>query len=329
MQVLYAQLQKQGNMTPLEIAQEIKVYYGVQPHGSVLSQYFQYMWNAAHGNFGRSILNPADTVAAIIKQALPWTVFIVSSALLISFVAGTAVGTVMAVAGGRAIGKVLTMIATLLSSIPSYVTALLLIWQVAALHGIFPAQGAYSSSVTAGFNAAFLGSVLDHAVLPITAGVVTAFGGWALWMKGSTISTLGADYIRASESWGLSRRRITQTYVGRNSMLPLVTNLALSLGTMLGADLFIETYFTYPGIAYYLVYSVDNRDYSVMMGCFILLTTAVVVANFAIDLAYPLIDPRIARVGGHARRRHKTSVRRRTPGAELDMVAATDLGATS
>lgn len=309
MQVLYAQLQKQGNMTPLEISQQIKVFFGVQPHGPIVDQYFQYMWNVMHGNLGRSVMDPSHTVAAIIKQALPWTIFVVGSALFVSFVTGTAVGTLMAVAGGRALGKILTVIATLFSAIPSYVTALLLIWQLAAIHHFFPAQGAYSSGVKAGFNVAFLGSVADHAILPIIASTVAAFGGWALWMKGSTVSTLGADYIRASESWGLTRRRINQTYVGRNSMLPLVTNLALSLGTMFGAGLFIETFFTYPGIAYYMVQAVNNRDYSLMMGCFILLTTAVVVANFVIDLLYPLVDPRIARAGVQAR---KAAVRRRT-----------------
>lgn len=302
MQVLYAQLQKQGNLTPDEISKQVQVYYGMLPHGPIFDQYLQYMWHAVHGNFGVSIMDPTHTVAQIIAQALPWTVFISGCALLISFVIGSAVGTMMAVAGRRPLGKILTIAATLFSAIPSYVTALILIWQVAAIHHLFPTQGAYSSGVTPGLNFPFLASAIDHAILPITAETIAACGGWALWMKGSTVSTLGADYIRASESWGLKRLRINQTYVARNSMLPLVTNLALSLGTMFGAGLFVETYFTYPGVAYYMVQAVDNRDYPLMMGCFILLTTAVVVANFAIDLLYPIIDPRIARPGGAAQR---------------------------
>jgi peptide/nickel transport system permease protein len=308
MQVLYQQLVKQGGLSPQQIDQQIKVYYGVQQHGALWDQYVQYMWHAAQGNFGRSITDPTHTVAQIIKQALPWTIFIVASALLVSFVLGTAVGTIMAVAGERALGKVLTTVTTLFSAIPSYVTALLLIWQLAAIHSLFPIQGNYASGVTPGYNLAFLGSVLYHAILPIIASTIGAFGGWALWMKGSTVSTLGADYIRAGESWGLTKRRINQTYIGRNSMLPLVTNLALSLGTMFGGGLFIETFFTYPGIAYYMVQAIGNRDYPLMMGCFIVLTTATVVANFVIDLLYPFIDPRIARVGGQAR---KAAARRR------------------
>ena len=107
------------------------------------------------------------------------------------------------------------------------------------------------------------------------------------------MTTLGADYVRAAESWGLSSRRVTQSYIGRNSMLPMVTNLALSVGFLFGGAVFVETYFTYPGIGYYLINAVNSRDYSLMMGCFILITVAVVFANLLVDLMYPLVDPRI------------------------------------
>jgi peptide/nickel transport system permease protein len=85
-------------------------------------------------------------------------------------------------------------------------------------------------------------------------------------------------------------------------MLPIVTNVALALGGLFGGAVFVETFFTYPGIAYYMVQAIGNRDYPVMMGCFILLTTATVLANFVVDLLYPLVDPRIARPGDGARR---------------------------
>jgi len=112
-------------------------------------------------------------------------------------------------------------------------------------------------------------------------------------MKGSVSTILGAEYVRAGEAWGLSRWRVTRSYIGRNAMLPMVTNLALSLGYMFGGSVFIETFFVYPGLGYYLIQSVEQRDYPVMMGCFLLITIAVVVANLVVDLAYPLVDPRI------------------------------------
>jgi peptide/nickel transport system permease protein len=313
MEVLREQLISQGNMTPAEINNEVKLYYGLQPHGPLLSQYFQYLGNVAHGNFGRSISTSSATVAGIIKQALPWTIFLSAASLLVTFVVGVLVGTVMAAFRQGVVAKALTLLTSFFSAVPAYVAALILIWQLAAIHHVFPAQGAYSPDVPAGFNLPFLGSVIDHAVLPVAAAVITGFGGWALMMKGSAASTLGADYIRASRSWGLTQRRISQTYIGRNSMLPVVTNLALALGGLFGGALFIETFFTYPGIAYYMVQAIDNRDYPVMMGCFIVITTATVLANFLVDLLYPLIDPRIARPAGRAR---GAAERRREAAAE-------------
>ena len=324
LQVLYQQLISQGGMTPQQINAQIQSYYGLVPHGPMLTQYFQYLAGVAHGNFGRSISTSSASVAQIIRQALPWTVFLAAASLLVTFVVGILVGTIMAVFRKGVVAKILTVLTSLASSVPAYVAALILIWQVAAIHHIFPVQGAYSPDVPVGFNPAFIGSVLDHAVLPVAAAVITGFGGWAFMMKGSAVSTLGADYIRAGQSWGLTQRRITQTYIGRNSMLPIVTSLALALGGIFGGALFIETFFTYPGVAYYLVQAIGNRDYPVMMGCFILITTSTVLANFIVDLLYPLIDPRIARPGGGARR---AAERRKS--VAVEQAAATQTGAAA
>jgi peptide/nickel transport system permease protein len=116
-------------------------------------------------------------------------------------------------------------------------------------------------------------------------------------MKGTAVSVLGAEYVRAAESRGLSPRRVAQSYVGRNSMLPQVTGLALSIGFLFGGSVFIEFYFSYQGLGYQLINAINSRDYSVMMGCFLLITTAVVLANFLVDFVYPAVDPRIARPG--------------------------------
>ena len=326
LQLLQQQLNQQGGLTPAEIQAQLKVYYGVLPHGPLLTQYFQYLGNVAHGDLGRSVTDPTHSVAQIIDEALPWTIFLGAASLLVAFVIGILVGTIMAVFPKGLMAQTLTVLTSFFSAIPVYVVALILIWQVAGIHHLFPTQGAYSPDVPVGFNPAFIGSVLDHAVLPVAANVIAGFGGWALMMKGSTASTLGADYIRASESWGLTRRRIAQTYIGRNSMLPIVTNVALALGGLFGGAVFVETFFTYPGVAYYMVQAIGNRDYPVMMGCFILLTSATVLANFLVDLIYPLVDPRIARPGGGAR---KAAERRREAATEAVEQVTAQRGAAS
>jgi peptide/nickel transport system permease protein len=293
MEYLQAQLQQEGGLTPQEIQSKIQAIFGVLPKGPLWKQYLQYVGNIFQGNFGNSILDPGESVLHIIAGALPWTIFAVAVALLISFCLGLAVGTLMAAFPESMFSKLTTGVVSFLSSVPNYVVALVLIYFLVDQKHLFPFGGAYSINTTVGWNIAFIGSAIYHAVLPVSAYVIVAFGGWALTMKGSVASVLGGDYVRAAESWGLGRRRVTQSYVGRNAMLPMVTNLALALGYMFGGSVFIETYFSYPGIGYYLIQAVDSRDYPVMMGCFILITVAVVLANLLADLMYPLVDPRI------------------------------------
>jgi peptide/nickel transport system permease protein len=296
MEFLTQQLELQGNLTPQEIQEKIQAIWGVLPTSPLWQQYFTYVGHAFQGNLGTSLLDPGETVIHIVAGAAPWTIFAVGSALLISFILGVIIGTGMAVFQHTRWSKLATLVVSFFNAIPLYVAAIILIYFLSDRLQILPGSGAYGLGVTAGFNWSFIASVLQHAVLPIASYVITSIGYWALTMKGAAISTLGSEYVRAAESRGLDRRRVSQSYVGRNSMLPMVTSFGLNVGLLFGGSVFIETYFIYPGIGYYLIESVDARDYSLMMGCFILITVAVVIANLLVDLLYPLVDPRIARV---------------------------------
>ena len=304
---LEAQMTIQGGLSPEEIQQKVRAIYGVLPSGPLWKQYLQYVGNAFHGNLGNSITNPGQSVVSIVAGALPWTVFTISVALIISFVIGLIMGTVMAAFPKTWFAKLITAVASFLSAIPNYLVAIVLLYFFADQHAWFPLDGAYSVGLQPGLNWPFIQSALVHAVLPIATYVIVGFGGWALIMKGSVVTTLGADYVRAAESWGLSSRRVMQSYIGRNSMLPMVTNLALAVGFLFGASVFVETYLTYPGIGYYLIDAVNSRDYSLMMGCFIIITVAVIFANLIVDLMYPLVDPRIVSPAESKRTRFGTS----------------------
>lgn len=293
MDYLEAQLERQGGLTPQEIQEKVNAIYGLMPTDPLWKQYLQYIAHAAQGDLGTSLNNPGQSVVHIIAGAIPWTIFAVGVALIVSFVVGIAIGTVMAAFQNSRFTKVTTLFVSFLSAVPNYLVAIILIYLLANTLRLFPSGGAYGVDVTPGPNLAFIGSVLWHALLPIASYSIVSFGGWALQMKGSAISTLGSEYVRAAEARGLGSRRITQTYVGRNSMLPQVTFLALALGYLFGGSVFIELYFNYPGIGNQLITAVNSRDYSVMMGCFVLITVSVVVSNLAVDLLYPLVDPRI------------------------------------
>jgi peptide/nickel transport system permease protein len=297
MSYLQSQLSAQGGLTTSEIAARVQEAYGVQANGPLWQQYLSYVGNVFRFDFGTSVINPGQTVLSVVAGALPWTLLIVGLALLISFTIGVIVGTLIAAFPQSTLAKVATGVVSFFAAVPNYIVALVLIYLVADREHLLPASGPYSLSTTPGWNFPFILSVLQHAVLPVLSYAVVSFGGWALTMKGSVSTILGADYVRTGEAWGLSRRRVTQSYIGRNAMLPMVTNLGLSLGYMFGGSVFIETFFVYPGLGYYLIQSVNQRDYTVMMGCFILITVAVVVSNLIVDLVYPLVDPRIMSPG--------------------------------
>ena len=307
MAALEGKLTQQGGMSPEEIRQRVEAVYGVTPNAPVWHQYVEYIRNAFRGDLGTSIANPGESVVHVIASAAPWTIFIVGTSLVISFILGVAIGALMAAFQNSAFSKVMTFVVSFLSAIPNYLIAIVLLYFLTDIYHYFPISGAYAVDVTPGFNLPFIASAIDHAILPVAAFVITSFGAWALGMKGTAVSVLGSEYVRAAETRGLSPRRVAQSYVGRNSMLPQVTGLALSLGFLFGGSVFIEFYFSYPGLGYHLIEAINSRDYSVMMGCFLLITTAVIVANFLVDLMYPAIDPRIARPALGARWRSLTS----------------------
>ena len=154
-------------------------------------------------------------------------------------------------------------------------------------------RGAYSPGMKPGFTLAFIKDIFFHAALPILTYVLTTVGGWMLAMKSSTISTLGEDYVTVAEARGLPERRIITSYVGRNASLPLITQLAISIGFVVGGSTLIEFIFVYQGIGQLLLSSINARDYPVMQGVFLIITIAVILANFLADFVYGWLDPRI------------------------------------
>ena len=154
-------------------------------------------------------------------------------------------------------------------------------------------RGSLSPNVVPGLSWTFLSDAFFHAALPIGTYFITTVGSWMLSMKSSTISTLGEDYVTVARARGLKDGRIMTAYVGRNASLPLFTQLAISIGFVVGGSLLIETIFVYQGIGASLGSAINRRDYTVMQGIFLVITLSVVLANFFSDLLYSWIDPRI------------------------------------
>jgi len=293
MDYMLMQLISMRSMSVEEATKLVQSYFGFKPKEPLLVQYINYFKGLLTGNLGQSILFPGTPVGRLLGQSVPWTVFIVGISLIISFALGIYLGTSIAYVRGSKFDNILSLFGSITNSIPNYIIAILLIYVLGGLLHIFPMRGAYGTDVNPGFNLKFILDVMYHGILPISSYVITSFGGWMLSMKGSTTGVLGEDYIMAAKAKGIPTKKIKNSYVRRNAILPLFTNLTLSIGFMLGGALFIETMFSYPGVGYYLSTSVSGRDYPLMQGCFLLITVAVILANLITDLTYSKLDPRI------------------------------------
>ena len=284
-------VERQG--IPYELAYKRAVeMWGYDPRKPIYQRFIEYIKGLLHGDLGYSRTYQMST-NRIIAKTLPWTVFVVSISLLLSFSLGIILGALIAWRRKGVLDSVVTGFASIMSATPAYLIALILLAFLGVRLKWFPVRGAYDITFTPGFNIPFILNCLYHGALPILSYVLEAVGGWTLAMKGSTISVLGEDYITAARARGLKERRIAISYAGRNSILPLVTSLAISLGAMFGGAVLVETVFSYPGIGRFFALAVGQRDFGAIQGLFFVTITAMIVANFLADLLYAKLDPRI------------------------------------
>jgi peptide/nickel transport system permease protein len=266
------------------------------PDASFFSNLGLYLSQLFKGNLGSSMYIDGLTANDIIKKSLPWTLFVATISLAISFALGTYFGTRMAWRRKGAGEAAMNTYIVVSSSIPDYLIGLLLLYIFSYQLSIFPNQGAYSLvAAEPSFSFAFIGSCLFHACLPIAANVIAQTGSWALMMKGSAVGVLGDDYVNAAIARGLSERIIVKKYLKRNAIVPLVTSLALSFALLFGGSPLMESIFNYPGIGQQFSIFIGRRDYFVVMGILIFISVIVIIVNLIADTIYSLIDPRIRR----------------------------------
>lgn len=263
----------------------------------IAEQYLGYLGKVVRLNLGESVKATGTQVTEIIAAVLPWTLFCVGLGLLLSFMLGLFLGTLMAYFRNTPFDAILTTLCSYLNSVPNYLIAILIVYVFGVQlqwFSVAAARDAYTrGSVTPGFNLPFILDVLAHAALPIITYLLATVGGWALSMKNSTLGVLGEEYVNAANARGLTRGRIMTMYVSRNAALPLFTQLALSIGFIVGGSLIIEDYYLYPGVGARLLLAVRQRDYPVMQGIFLVISVSVILSNLLADFLYSRLDPRV------------------------------------
>jgi peptide/nickel transport system permease protein len=292
------ELTRDGAMTYEQAREQVSALYPIDLDTPLPVQFVSYLGSVLRLDLGTSTLSRGVPVTAIILAVLPWTLFAVGTGLLLSFVVGIGLGLVAAYRRGSIFDQAVSGIGSVISSVPNYLVAILIVLVFGIQLKVLPItqmRGAFSPGMQPGFTLDFIGDVLFHAALPITVFFLTHIGHWILSMRNATLATLEEDYVVAARARGLTDMRITTAYVGRNASLPLVTQLAISIGFIVGGAVLIEQIFLYQGVGLRLLRAVAQRDYPVMQGILLLVTVSVVVANLAADLLYSKLDPRIGR----------------------------------
>ena len=257
----------------------------------VWEQFLLFVKGMLHGDLGTSFSRYPKKVSAIMAEAIPWTLALQLPAIIVGWIIGNALGAITAYRKG-VFSKTVYSVSLFVNSIPYYAFAIIMMYVLALNLGFFPAGGAYSNGLVPNLSLKFILDVFQHHMLPFLSIVLIMIGGQAIGMRSMAIYELNADYVLYAKLMGVPERKIIG-YVFRNAMLPQVSGLALSLGTMVSGSLITEIVFNYPGLGYWLYLAIRQLDYPLISGCTLILSVTVLVANFLIDMVYGLIDPRI------------------------------------
>ena len=255
----------------------------------IWQQYINFWKALFHGDLGTSVYVFPTPVLEVIKNAVPYDILLLLPAILLSWLAGNRFGAFAA--RSKWLDNTLLPLGYILSATPYMWLGILLAWALGIVAGIFPISGAFSYSMRPHLSWAFIGSILLHWFLPFASLFLVKFGGWAIGMRNMIIYELEADYSHYLEALGAPRKLI-RDYAFRNALLPQLTGLALDLGVIVAGALATEIVFSYPGIGYLILQAIQNQDYFLLQGCFLFIIIGVLIANFCIDIAYVLIDPR-------------------------------------
>jgi peptide/nickel transport system permease protein len=280
----------QGQVVTPATLRALEVQFGANSKEGTWGQYVHYWTRLGHGNLGISTSNGMVPVTSVIRAALPWTLGLVGTATVLSFVGGTLLGILVAWRRGTWLDNLLP-ITTFFQAAPYFFLAFLAIDLFAIKLGWFPPGSARGNLDFPAMDWTYVSDVLDHAVLPAATIVVASAAGWIVGMRNVMVTTMDEDYVLIAQAKGLPKRRVIW-YAARNAILPSVSGFSLAIGFVVSGALLTEIVFSYPGLGFILLGAVQESDYALLQGVFLVITMAVLVANLAADFVYVFLDPR-------------------------------------
>ena len=284
------------NISPSATAEQVQEQVAYYKHQfgldkSLVGQFVDFVKHALDGTFGVSYSQYPRTVADIIGSGIWWTVALQLPAILVGWFLGNLLGAVAAYRRG-VWDKVFMPVSLFFSATPAFGAAVVLLVIFAVKLGVAPVNGAYDPGMIPAFNWAFIKSAISHYQLPFWSIVLISIGGQAVGMRSMSIYELNADYVKYARFLGIKDKKIVG-YVFRNAMLPQVTGLAMSIGSMVGGALVAETIFSYPGLGMAMYNAITSSDYPVISATTLIITVMVLLASFMLDIIYAFIDPRV------------------------------------
>jgi peptide/nickel transport system permease protein len=270
------------NATP-ELIRQLQHQMGLdQP---IIVQYWIWLQNILHGDFGRSLHAP-QPVMTIIQQRLPASILIWIGALVVALVVGLPAGVWAATSRGRLVDTLVTSAASAGIAIPSFWLGMMLVFGFSLRLGWLPATGAVP------FTTSPLRAI-ESAVLPSIALGVVGAAELCRQVRSSMIEVLSSDYIRTDRARGLLNRTIIWGHALKNAGLPIATIFGLLIARVISGSVIVEAVFAVPGIGALMVDSTNTRDYTIVQGIVLILVLLVLAVNLVIDLLYRLLDPRL------------------------------------
>lgn len=274
---------------------------------SWIQQYTTYIANLCRGDFGQSITTRRPVLDDLL-QFFPATIELTAAAMLLVVLVGIPLGIVSGLTRGRLPDHLSRIITVSAVSIPVFWLGIILQTFFYKRVHMFPVggridplllppsrlTGLYAFDALWSADTAALQSSLSHLVLPAITLAACSAAVVAQMMRMSVVDVSHSDHVRAAEAKGLRRRLIVRRHVVNNAMIPVTTILGLQVGTLLAGSILVEVVFSWPGIGLYAVTAISNLDFPAIMGVTLLISLTYVIVNLIVDLAYIVLDPRIA-----------------------------------
>jgi peptide/nickel transport system permease protein len=271
-------------------ARELRQYYGLDV--SAIVQLGRYFLRLVEFDLGQSAIY-GKPVAAVIGERLPVTLLLMSTSLCLAFAGGTALGILASRNIDRWPDTLISTLGLIFYATPSFWFGLMGIVLFAITLGWLPAGG-FEEVGSGSTGVARVFDIAHHLVLPVVTLALIFLATYLRIMRASMLEVMSLDFVRTARAKGLGETAIVIRHALRNALLPMVTLVGLQAGTMLGGSVVVESVFALPGLGRLAYESVVQRDLNTLLGIVFVSALLVIAVNFAVDLVYGQLDPRIA-----------------------------------